>query len=619
MKNRYILIIGAAILFSSSYFLHAQEECRVLIWSDEFNNAGAPNNQNWTYDLGNGDGGWGNREVQFYTNNSENVRVEDGNLVINAIKNNGGQWTSARIKSQGLQSFQYGRLEFRAKLPVGSGTWPALWLLGESFSQVGWPACGEIDVMEHVGKEPGKIHGSLHTTSSSGNTQNTGSTIISTFGTEYHIYSVDWTPQSITFKVDDITYYVYAPNPKDADNWPFNDKFFFIMNIAMGGNFGSDPQYETGGARNGIDPNLDFAEMLVDYVRVYQELTEAPPITGDSIVESFAKGLKYSVPIEGGSFNWSVPEGATITEGQGTSSITVDWGDTAGEVSVIIGGDCGIFNTSLSVQKKLTPIGPSIVFDNFEDGDFSRWTSEAGNGNSFELSEENGELRIIYNVSDPGQNPRLVFDLGQPVDVTTLSQMEITAKTNNTSGTVNMRLDLIDATGIETNATPVFKLEPLVDNGEYHTYTFNFKGNYGSSSPNAGAFADSTAIQGFKLFIDYGFFGSPGLDTIWLDLVEMLNPLATNTNELLNGGRINIFPNPARDVVNILIDGPMELKGNNWQLDLFNIQGKRMLTERLNNGVMRKELDVSILEPGLYLLKVSNETNQFVTKKLLIE
>lgn len=618
MKQINLIQLGALLLVLLGSPLVAQEDCRVLIWSDEFEVSGAPDPQTWTFDLGTGDGGWGNRETQVYRDGSENVRVENGNLVINAIKNNAGQWTSARVKSQGRQNFQYGRIEFRAQLPAGSGTWPALWLLGENFSQVGWPRCGEIDVMEHVGKDPGKIHGSLHSPSSFGNTQNTGTTNLPTFSSEFHVYSVDWTPQSITFQVDGTAYYVYAPNPKNDDNWPFDQPFFLIMNIAMGGNFGSDPQYETGGSRNGVDPNLNFAEMLVDYVRVYQALTEAPAISGDSIVESNATGLQYSVPVLGGSFNWSVPEGATITAGQGTNAITVDWGDAEGDVKVVTGGDCGTFTSVLKVRKKLTPIGPSIVFDDFEDGDYSRWTPVPGEGNTFELTEENGELRVIYDISSPGQNPNLLFDLGQPVDLTTLSQLEITARTNNTSGTVIMRADLIDAVGVETNASPVFRLEPIVDDGNHHTYRYNFKGDWESSFPNAGAFSDSTAIQGLRLYINYGFFGSAGADTIWLDKVEMINPLTTNIESLPEGARLNIYPNPAKDRILIQMEGTYEPFERTLRIDLFSIQGKNVRSDIIKQGTISKEINVSGLTPGLYLLRISEGKNG-TTRKILIE
>jgi len=240
-----------------------------LIWSDEFNGTGSPNSNNWTYDIGHGSGGWGNNEVQYYTDEQKNVRMENGMLIIDAVYED-GEWTSARIKSEGLQSFRNVTIKARAKLPQGSGTWPAIWMLGSNYKDIGWPASGEIDIMEHVGKNPGMIHSSLHTPSSYGNTQNSGHIEVPDFHNEFHIYEAVWTEESITFKVDGEEFYTYSPSIKNFETWPFNNNFFIIMNIAMGGNWGSDSQYETGNMRNGIDPDLNQARMEVDYVRVYK-------------------------------------------------------------------------------------------------------------------------------------------------------------------------------------------------------------------------------------------------------------------------------------------------------------------------------------------------------------
>jgi beta-glucanase (GH16 family) len=242
-------------------------QTETLVWSDEFNGTGAPDPVKWGYDLG--AGGWGNQEVQTYTNLLQNARQENGFLIIDALKQ-GYTWTSARILTNNKYEFKYGRVVFRAKLPVGSGTWPALWMLGENFASVGWPACGEIDVMEHVGKDPEWIRSSVHSRSSSGNTVNTDIKRIPTCETEFHTYQLNWTYQKLEFSIDSVLFYTYKPPVRNSSTWPFDKPFFIIMNIAMGGNMGSDPQYETGGLKNGIDPALNAARMEIDYVRVYQ-------------------------------------------------------------------------------------------------------------------------------------------------------------------------------------------------------------------------------------------------------------------------------------------------------------------------------------------------------------
>ncbi len=227
-----------------------------LVWADEFETDGTPDAANWSYDLG--AGGWGNGEVQTYTNSAENVSVSDGTLKITA-KADGDAYTSARIKTQGLQEFMYGRIEVRAKLPQGGGTWPAIWMLGANFEMAGWPACGELDIMEAVGNNPGYVQCAVHTPSSYGNTQNMASTTVANASSEFHVYSMNWSADQISFLIDEEIYYTYAPENKNTDTWPFDAKQFIILNVAMGGNLGGE-----------IDPAFTESAMEVDYVRVYQ-------------------------------------------------------------------------------------------------------------------------------------------------------------------------------------------------------------------------------------------------------------------------------------------------------------------------------------------------------------
>ena len=259
------------LLIFFSFAVQAQKDS--LIWADEFNGTGAPDPANWSYDLGTNNG-WGNNEIENYTNSTTNSKQDSGALVIQALKM-GYTWTSARIRTQQKFSFTYGKIIFRAQLPAGSGTWPALWMLGESLNSVGWPSCGEVDVMENAGKNPGAIRSSLHTTSSYGNTVNTNATMITNPSTQYHDFEANWTPEKIEFRVDGLLFYTYNPVVKTSSNWPFNKPFFIIMNLAMGGNFGSDPKYETNGQKNGIDPALTSAKMKIDYVRVYKPVYPA--------------------------------------------------------------------------------------------------------------------------------------------------------------------------------------------------------------------------------------------------------------------------------------------------------------------------------------------------------
>lgn len=226
-----------------------------LVFSDEFNLDGAPDATKWSYDLG--AGGWGNNEAQFYTSNSSNVIVQGGNLKITAKAEavSGANYTSARLKSENKFEFTYGKIEFRAKLPVGGGTWPALWSLGQNYATNTWPTCGEIDVMEHKGNNPNVIYGTCHYPGVSPGGGNSNNTTSSNVATQFHIYKAIWSPTSIKFYVDDVLYHSVA----NTNALPFNSDFFLIMNVAMGGDFGG-----------AISPSFVQSSMEVDYVRVYQ-------------------------------------------------------------------------------------------------------------------------------------------------------------------------------------------------------------------------------------------------------------------------------------------------------------------------------------------------------------
>jgi len=228
------------------------EDYTNLVWSDEFNINGAPDPANWGFDLGGG--GWGNNELQTYTADATNVIVSDGTLKITA-KKVGSSYTSARLNSFGKFDFKYGKIEFRAKLPTGGGTWPALWMLGSNFQTNTWPSCGEIDVMEHTGNNQDLILGTLHYPGHSGGDGNSGSTTVAGVSNDFHVYSAIWSPTSVKIYVDGNLFHSVANNA----GLPFNANFFIIMNVAMGGDLGGP-----------VDPGFTQSTMEVDYIKVYQ-------------------------------------------------------------------------------------------------------------------------------------------------------------------------------------------------------------------------------------------------------------------------------------------------------------------------------------------------------------
>lgn len=234
----------------------------VLIWSDEFNEDGSPCSSNWSYEVGTGSNGWGNNEEQYYTNGDQNnVSIENGILKITAIKElyRGSQYTSTRMLTQNKFSFTYGKVEVRAKLPSGGGTWPAIWMLGENITSVGWPTCGEIDIMEHVGNRPGSTSSAIHNNAGYGGTYFGNEQHTETATSEFHIYGIVWDSEKIEFTIDGQVHFTYSPSNKDINNWPYDANQFIILNIAMGGTLGGN-----------IPSNFTESTMEIDYVRVYQ-------------------------------------------------------------------------------------------------------------------------------------------------------------------------------------------------------------------------------------------------------------------------------------------------------------------------------------------------------------
>jgi beta-glucanase (GH16 family) len=241
-----------------------------LTWSDEFNgpNGSPPDASKWVSETG-GEG-WGNSELEYYTARPENVYQQDGNLVIKALqeKYTGGgvtrNYTSARLKTQGKFSQAYGRFEARIKIPSGQGMWPAFWMLGDDIDKAGWPACGEIDIMENIGKEPAIVYGSIHGPGYVGGTGLGAPFHLpagQVFADDFHLYAVEWEPDAIRLYVDDHLYSTRTrADLRPGWKWTFDHPFFLILNVAVGGDWPGSPDAST------VFPQT----MLVDYVRVYK-------------------------------------------------------------------------------------------------------------------------------------------------------------------------------------------------------------------------------------------------------------------------------------------------------------------------------------------------------------
>jgi beta-glucanase (GH16 family) len=238
---------------------------RELVWSDEFNGEAGfrPDPAKWTYDLG--ATGWGNRELEEYTNRAENAAMDGGgHLVIRAIRTAEGKYTSARLKTQGLFDVRYGKIEARMRLPVGQGIWPAFWMLGSDIKSAGWPRCGEIDMLENIGKEPSIAHGTAHGPGFSRGKGITARVALpdgARLGDDFHVFGVEWSEAAIEFLLDGKSYSKVTPASLPPDTkWVYDHPFFLLLNVAVGGNWPGYP-----------DETTKFPQtMLVDWVRVWR-------------------------------------------------------------------------------------------------------------------------------------------------------------------------------------------------------------------------------------------------------------------------------------------------------------------------------------------------------------
>lgn len=235
-----------------------------LVWSEEFSGSSLDLNA-WNQEIGNGTNGWGNHELEYYTSSTKNCFLSNGNLIIEARKEsiNGFNYSSSRLTTQNKKTFKFGRIDMRAKLPVGKGIWPALWMLGSNIGAVGWPECGEIDIMELIGTYPGRVHSTLHWKASNGNHASLGSNFnlsSGDFSQQFHVYSLVWKQDTLDCLVDDQLIFRLTKTDVGTATYPFNAPEFFIFNVAVGGDWPGPP-----------DANTDFPQrMFVDYLRVFQ-------------------------------------------------------------------------------------------------------------------------------------------------------------------------------------------------------------------------------------------------------------------------------------------------------------------------------------------------------------
>ena len=290
-QHRVAILIVVVLVLSSPLSLPAQDSSHSeaarwsLVWSDDFNGSRLDTSK-WVYDMGGGK--WGNRELEYYTSRTQNVSIHDGKLVITARREKYAgpdetdwDYTSGRLKTLGKFKQTYGRFEARIKIPFGQGIWPAFWMLGADIEKVDWPNCGEIDIMENIGKEPATIYGTIHGPGYSG-AGGIGSSYQlppkQKFSDDFHVFAVEWEPNTIRFYMDENLYATRIPTELPAGKkWVYDHPFFLLLNLAVGGDWPGNPDTST------VFPQT----MEVDYVRVYSQNREAGQIKLDSLQNSW--------------------------------------------------------------------------------------------------------------------------------------------------------------------------------------------------------------------------------------------------------------------------------------------------------------------------------------------
>jgi beta-glucanase (GH16 family) len=355
MKTNLLSLTLLAALTCTVAKVDVKAQCQSLVWSDEFN-ADKLNSTFWNIEV-NGTGG-GNNELQYYTDRPENIRLEGGNLVIEARKETylGKEYTSGRITTQKKISWTYGTIEARMKLPYGKGMWPAFWMLGENINTAPWPNCGEMDIMELVGGTTGDktVHSTFHWGPvTNGNHPSYGvpySLTSGIFADDFHVFKLVWDNKQASTYVDGVK--MFSIDISKAGLEAFHSNFFVLLNLAVGGNWPGAP-----------DANTVFPQkMLVDYVRVYGN-TESLKIEGDTAVMKSQKNLVYKLPYDPSSkYAWTVPAGVTINGRADSCVVSLNWGCNPETISCAITSDCGVTTKSLAVKVKDYAITSSSFF-----------------------------------------------------------------------------------------------------------------------------------------------------------------------------------------------------------------------------------------------------------------
>lgn len=589
--NRLIIYVFIFI----SYHSHINAQCPKLVWSDEFEGT-TVDLAKWSYQTGDGCDinlcQWGNNELQWYA--PDNIQVSNGTLKITAkqqtIQNR--NYTSGRIRTINKADIKYGRIEARMKMPIGKGIWPAFWMLPTDNVYGVWPQSGEIDIMEYLGHEPANVLGTLHFGNPWPNNSNTSKTFTLSqgrFNEDFHTFALEWSENDIKWYVDGYLYSTKTKADLGSLRWPFDQKFHFLLNMAVGGNLPGNPNSST------VFPQT----FEVDYVRVY-DLVGAPYLQGNQKVAYTAKNTVYSIANfpTGSTVKWTVPQGATIVSGADTKEITVNWGVTGGKVAATVTTSCGEskYEVIVAVEPKFES---SIVLENFDKD--ARITQISATGT------------FTDNTATPSPNTtnssalcgKYVRNSGQQYDVIFYSTSDITNAGDFATTEKKFYIDLYSTAPVGTSLILQLENKNLAQPSNYPTgrhsrYTavttkqnewerlvFNFTDRPDANMSNLGI--DQLVL----LFAPNSFTGH----TYYFDNFEIYSKVTTPTQDLSKKPRFKIFPNPVSDVLNIEIDSyPTSIK-------IIDLTGKTLITHSYTEQNIIP-IDIKTLQSGLYSVSI---------------
>ena len=617
MKREKKVFLRDILLIVISVFLSykVQAQCTTLVWSDEFNGT-TLNTSNWNYNVGNPGV---NNELENYTNRSQNVSVSGGNLNITALQESygGSSYTSGKLNSQTKKSFKYGRFEASIKLPSTQGLWPAFWMMPETSVYGGWPQSGEIDIMEEQGSNPYKNFGTIHY-GSSASPLSRGGTYIDTsdLSAGFHTYAVEWKPDTINWYLDNHNYYTVTASSISPRSWPFDQNFYIILNLAVGGWFGGNPDGTT------VFPQT----MEVDYVRVYSNSYTIFINGKDEALEN--ETYTYSVSDSlATSYLWTVPSGSSIVSGQGTSSIQVTWGSTSGLVAVAMTtASCGTKNLSKNIP--VIANGCNLVFDDFESNRLIVYNNTSSTGTAYNPVAGNPSPTSTVNSSSTvafyTRNATVKYDLlyystdiiNNSVDYENGNRtLYMDVYTSAPIGTkINWQLEnqKLTAQTYPSGRRAVFLGTTTVQN-QWEKIKFTFSSTPDLSTP-------STSIDQFTFLFDPGNYTKYSFYFDNLMRTDNAACTATGTQtEAISQQNIAVSPNPAHDQIAISMS---TLSGDaTIQISLIDMLGREYVNQHIavKGTSLETSINVSSLSPGMYMLLVQQGESNYTSKKIIIQ